>query len=475
MKLFIDGETVAGGTTEWVINPSTGEKLQEVPLATMDQVDAAVRAARKAFPGWADTSPAERARALLKLADRLEENAAELADLEARNVGKPKFLADFEIPFIADNLRFFAGAARCLEGRSAGEYTAGRTSWIRREPIGVIAQIAPWNYPLMMAGWKIGPALAAGNTVVLKPSEMTPLTTLRLSELAADLFPPGVFNVVNGYGNTVGAALCQHAEVDMVSLTGDVGTGKEVARAASQSLKRVHLELGGKAPVVIYDDADLDLVVETVKFAGYMNTGQDCTAACRIYAQSGIHDRLVERLEAAINSMVVGEPNLENCEMGPLISARQKDRVKGFLDRAKASGKHLEFITGKQKLSKKGFFLPPTVVTGAKNSDEMVQKEVFGPVITVTRFHDEAQALEWANGVDYGLSASVWTRDLDKAMRATKMLHFGCVWVNDHGTLVSEMPHGGFKQSGYGKDMSMYALDDYTDAKHVMVRLAALS
>ena len=475
MKLFIDGDTQTGSTTEWVINPSTGEKLQEVPLASTEQVDQAVRAARKAFPGWADTPPADRARALLKLADRLDDNAAELAELESKNVGKPKFLADFEIPFIADNLRFFAGAARCLEGRSAGEYTAGRTSWIRREPIGVVAQIAPWNYPLMMAGWKIGPALAAGNTVVLKPSELTPLTTLRLSELAADLFPPGVFNVVNGYGATVGAALCQHPEVDMVSLTGDVGTGKEVARAASQGLKRVHLELGGKAPVIIYDDADLDLVVETVRFAGYMNTGQDCTAACRIYAQAGIHDKLVARLQEAINSMVVGEPNLENCEMGPMISARQRDRVQGFMDRARASGKHLEFLTGPQKINGKGFFLPPTVVTGARHDDEMVQKEVFGPVITVTRFQDEAQALEWGNGVDYGLSASVWTRDLDKAMRATKHLHFGCVWVNDHGTLVSEMPHGGFKQSGYGKDMSSYALDDYTDAKHVMVRLAALS
>lgn len=475
MKLFIDGQSQAGETTEWVLNPSTGEKLQEVPLASLEQVDQAVRAARKAFAGWADTPPADRARALLKLADRLEDHAEELSDLEAQNVGKPKFLADFEIPFIADNLRFFAGAARCLEGRSAGEYTAGRTSWIRREPIGVIAQIAPWNYPLMMAGWKIGPALAAGNTVILKPSELTPLTTLRLAELAADLFPAGVFNVVNGYGSSVGAALCQHAEVDMVSLTGDVGTGKAVANAASNSLKRLHLELGGKAPVIIYDDADLDLVVETVKFAGYMNTGQDCTAACRIYAQAGIHDKLVERLQGAIQSMVVGEPNLEGCEMGPLISARQRDRVQGFLERAQAGGKHLEFIRGNQQLKTQGFFLPPTMVVGARNDDELVQKEVFGPVITVTRFQDEAQALQWANGVDYGLSASVWTRDLDKAMRATKLLHFGCVWVNDHGTLVSEMPHGGFKQSGYGKDMSSYALDDYTDAKHVMVRLAALS
>lgn len=393
MQLFIDGQTQEGSSREWVLNPCTGQPLAEVPLANNEQIDLAVRAARKAFPGWAETPPAERARALLKLADRLEERAEELAQLEAQNVGKPKFLADFEVPFIADNLRFFAGAARCLEGRSAGEYTAGRTSWIRREPIGVIAQIAPWNYPLMMAAWKIGPALAAGNTVVLKPSELTPLTTLRLAELAADLFPPGVLNVVNGYGASVGAALCQHPQVDMVSLTGDVGTGKEVARAASASLKRVHLELGGKAPVIIYDDADLDLVVETIKFAGYMNTGQDCTAACRLYAQAGIHDALVERLQQAIDSMVVGTPDLEGCEMGPLISARQRDRVLGFLERAQASS-HLEFIRGSQKLDGQGFFLPPTMVVGAKNEDEIVQREVFGPVISVTRFQEESQALE---------------------------------------------------------------------------------
>lgn len=468
MKLFIDGEAQNGESTEWVLNPSTGDKLQEAPLAGTDQVDQAVRAAHRAFPGWAETAPADRARALLKLADRLEENAAELAALESANVGKPKYLSDFEIPFIADNLRFFAGAARCMEGRSAGEYTAGRTSWIRREPIGVVAQIAPWNYPLMMAGWKIGPALAAGNTVVLKPSELTPLTTLRLAELAADLFPAGVFNVVNGYGKTVGATLCQHPLVAMVSLTGDVGTGKEVARVASQSLKRVHLELGGKAPVIVYDDADLEAVVAGIRFAGYMNTGQDCTAACRVYAQAGIFDKLVAELESGINSLVVGPPELENCEMGPLISARQKERVEGFLERAKG----LQVLTGKQQLNGKGFFLPPSLVVGAGQKDEVVQKEVFGPVVTVTRFQEDSEALEWANDVDYGLSASVWTRNLDRAMKATRCLHFGCVWVNDHGTLVSEMPHGGFKLSGYGKDMSMYALDDYTDAKHVMVKLS---
>lgn len=474
MKLFIDGQLVDGEGDEAVLNPSTAGELQRAPLASAHQVDLAVEAAARAFPGWSDTPPSERARALLKLADRVEENATELAQLEADNVGKPLWLAQWEMPFIADNLRFFAGAARCLEGRAAGEYTRGRTSWIRREPVGVVAQIAPWNYPLMMAGWKIGPALAAGNTVVLKPAEITPLTTLRLAELAADLFPPGVLNVINGHGRSVGAAMCQHPKVAMVSLTGDVGTGKEVARVASASLKRVHLELGGKAPVIVYDDADLDLAVAGIRFAGFINSGQDCTAACRVYAQKGIYDELVRRLAEAAQSLQVGPPGEEGCEMGPMVSERQRDRVLGFLDRVREQP-HLEIVHGGIRRAGDGYFIEPTVVAGARNADEIVQKEVFGPVVSVTRFGADEEVMGWANDVDYGLSASVWTRSLDRAMLATKQLHFGCVWVNDHGTLVSEMPHGGFKQSGYGKDMSMYALDDYSEAKHVMVRLGGLA
>ncbi|MDH0749689.1 gamma-aminobutyraldehyde dehydrogenase [Pseudomonas sp. GD03842] len=469
--LLIDGEQVAGeGIVEPILNPATGEVLTAIAEASTDQVESAILAANRAFDAWSRTTPQFRANVLLGIADAIEKNADHLAQLEALNCGKPLHLArQDDLTATVDVFRFFAGAVRCQTGQLAGEYVAGHTSMVRRDPIGVVASIAPWNYPIMMAAWKIAPALAAGNTLVFKPSEHTPLSILALVPLLAERLPRGVINIVCGGGEGVGSHLVSHPKVRLVSLTGDIVTGQKILQAAAKTLKRTHLELGGKAPVIVCDDADIAAVVEGVRTYGYYNAGQDCTAACRIYAEAGIHDKLVAELGSAVASLRFASRRDADNEIGPLISTRQRDRVASFVERA-LSQPHIERITGAAVHSGPGFFYQPTLLAGCKQGDEIVQREVFGPVVTVTRFDGLSQALDWANDSEYGLASSIWTQNLDKAMQVAARLQYGCTWINSHFMLTSEMPHGGLKRSGYGKDLSSDSLQDYSVVRHIMAR-----